>query len=396
MSSQLAGRLAIRAWLWMLLEVCCAGGVDEAGARVARPLAECYRTLDGPCVKPGSGAGAELMREARLRLWALPDGPHHDPVAERLLMQVAEACPFDPVALDEVGEGLRRLGLNREALVLFIGASRRGLWRHPLQRVLSNYVPELKSAALLGEGAMRELPELRQVLTVVQDRLCSINNEIFRVFRRSKTKRGSTAMLAVPCQARRCWGKSTFPDVYRVSQGAWLHYFISRHGEKHCEPPSCNCQVYPRTCKLLKDLCDMGRRTQAMITEVTGPRSFISKHRSASQDRIRLVCPLAQPNGSVSELRFPGFGQVQYKSGHCFWFDESYEHEMLHTGPTRQAIIFDFHHPGADGRTLQGSWLRSRFGSAAVNEQNSSLPVSTMAARIAAQHNGARRLQDLR
>merc|ERR1712216_678269 len=100
-------------------------------------------------------------------------------------------------------------------------------------------------------------------------------------------------------------------------------------------------------CTSVQTLKDQGLKIRDVaITEVSGPQSFIPKHRSEMQGRYRLICPLTLANGSRSELRFPGFGVKYYEAGRCFWFDESYEHEMLHQGEKRAALFLDVRYPG--------------------------------------------------
>lgn len=50
-----------------------------------------------------------------------------------------------------------------------VQATERGVWRHPLQRVLVKFRPWLRSAAIIsGTQAMQELPEL-QVFSAIQN-----------------------------------------------------------------------------------------------------------------------------------------------------------------------------------------------------------------------------------
>ena len=47
--------------------------------------------------------------------------------------------------------------------------------------------------------------------------------------------------------------------------------------------------------------------------------------------------------------------QIEVKD-RCFWFDESYEHDLLHTGDQRASFILDVRHPALDGRIPSAAW----------------------------------------
>merc|ERR1719235_2609480 len=89
------------------------------------------------------------------------------------------------------------------------------------------------------------------------------------------------------------------------------------------------------------------------VTEVHPPKTHIPRHSSPQQGRLRLLCPLVVPHGSVSRLVFPGHGEKVYETaqeGACWWFDESFEHELLYEGAApRASLIIDVPHPSLLG-----------------------------------------------
>lgn len=316
------------------------------------------RTHQRPMACAHGTAAEEALLAARARFERLPPGGGRDPEGRALLLQAAAACPSDARVQDEVGEGLRLLQEPLAALALFARAARRGLWHHPLQRVLEDFQPKLRSARLLGPIAMEELPELREMLDAVNGNWATFRAEFLQA--RQRPESGFVQLQQCPI-GERCWQRS--PPRWRA--GSWSHYYVaptepvSAYGEWFWDGDSrkCNWAGYPKLCALLMQLRRGGFEvTQVAITQVQGPRTHIPAHRS-QQWRLRLVCPLVVPRNSTSLLRFPGFGVQPFRAGQCWWFDESYEHELIYQGPSfRAALILDLRHPGLDGRASRGLW----------------------------------------
>ena len=130
-------------------------------------------------------------------------------------------------------------------------------------------------------------------------------------------------------------------------RGRWLEWPIwdlSRHYHTECN------RWFPSACDLTNMLLQKGVPiVQMKITEVYPPVTNIPRHSSATQGRLRLVCPLDVSKGSTSRLIFPGHTEISYGSedeGRCIWFDESFEHELRYTGTgPRASLIIDVPHP---------------------------------------------------
>mmetsp|Transcript_129327 Transcript_129327/g.326536 ORF Transcript_129327/g.326536 Transcript_129327/m.326536 type:complete len:718 (-) Transcript_129327:2-2155(-) len=313
-----------------------------------------------PCSRTGDAS--RHLAAAHTRFRSLPVGGGWDPDARELLMRALHACPTDAKIIDEVGEGLRLLREPRAALALYSQGARLGLWHHPLQRVVKDFNPGLRSSRLLGPTALEELPELHEMLLEVQGMWAALRAEFLAVRRHSKS-RYVQIQLCLP-SGTRCW--EPWPPRWR--EGSWGHYYVAPTspmddwGEWYWdgEESKCNWAAYPQCCDLLMRLRKRGLEvTQVAVTEVQAPRTLIPAHRS-QQWRLRLVCPLVVPRNSTSILRFPGFGDKVFKAGECWWFDESYEHELLYTGLSfRSALFIDVKHPGRDGRSPIGNWAAS-------------------------------------
>lgn len=89
--------------------------------------------------------------------------------------------------------------------------------------------------------------------------------------------------------------------------------------------------------------------TRLSVSEVHPRKTYIPRHSSPQQGRFRLQCPLVVPPGSVSRLIFRGHHEISYGAGlegKCFWFDESFEHELEYRGNMpRASLLLDVPHP---------------------------------------------------
>jgi len=271
--------------------------------------------------------------------------------AHAALRAATRACPEDPALLDEVGEGLRYIGMWRDALQVYSNASRRGVWQHPLQRSVVKGDKKLPSAAIISPDAMEDMPELRKGLEKVQRHLRELRKEFLHARRSGRSDSG--VLFKCP-EGQTCWETAmTFPNIGRNHEGTWLHHWVKSNRK------DCDANIFPVFCGVLEELRNYGLTVlQAAITEVKSPRTYIPLHRSLNTERYRLLCPFISGGNSSSILTFPGFGRKVYRLGECFWFDESFEHELDHVGAARSALFVDVNHPGLDGRPLRQSWSR--------------------------------------
>merc|ERR1712046_158607 len=137
-------------------------------------------------------------------------------------------------------------------------------------------------------------------------------------------------------------------DVPESGTGSWMEYSIwdpRRHN-----PAKCIGGHFPRMCDLVQVL--LVRKvplTRVSVSEVLPPYTRIPRHHSPQQGRIRLICPLEVAEGSSSRLIFPRVAEIVYGSsdhGKCWWFDESWEHEMIYEGDvSRASLVVDVPHP---------------------------------------------------
>eukprot|EP00928_Gymnodinium_smaydae_P054655 TRINITY_DN38384_c0_g1_i1.p1 TRINITY_DN38384_c0_g1~~TRINITY_DN38384_c0_g1_i1.p1 ORF type:complete len:709 (+),score=63.71 TRINITY_DN38384_c0_g1_i1:42-2168(+) len=311
--------------------------------------------VDARACKSSSQAWAALEK-AKALLLDLPNEGGSSPEARDLIMKAVRTCPNDPAVLNEAGEGLRWLLEPQAALALFASATNRGVWRHPLQRIVNGFKPDLRSAAVLRQDAFEELPELRTILDEVQGKWKQFRDE-FVIARRkfhSNVRQIQTCAVGTRCGQGPRW-----------REGTWLHYYIAPTEQMYTNGPwlwtgdeeKCNWRGFPKLCaQLIKLRRDGFEVTQVAVSEVLGPRTHIPVHGS-EQWRLRLMCPLVVPPNSTSLLIFPGYGAEMFEAGKCWWFDESYEHELFYEGSSfRAALLIDLKHPGLDGRAPKGTW----------------------------------------
>ena len=147
---------------------------------------------------------------ARQRLQQLPPGGRKDHLARRSLLGALRNCPANAVVLDEVGEGLRLLGEPAAALAVFRCGARRGLWRHPLQRVTEKETQmQLHSVAVLEDDAMQDFPELQRVHHLVEKHHGRIRMEFLRALQNPRVWRVAASLL--PCNHDKlCWENGSY------------------------------------------------------------------------------------------------------------------------------------------------------------------------------------------
>eukprot|EP00929_Paragymnodinium_shiwhaense_P053757 TRINITY_DN26931_c0_g1_i1.p1 TRINITY_DN26931_c0_g1~~TRINITY_DN26931_c0_g1_i1.p1 ORF type:complete len:667 (+),score=87.18 TRINITY_DN26931_c0_g1_i1:156-2156(+) len=310
--------------------------------------------LANPC---GSwGPGAAILWKARRRLATLPDGGGKDPEARALLLEAAKTCPYEAIVQDEVGEGLRLLGEPDTALDIFDEAALRGVWRHPMQRILRNYRSDLvcPRRAVFSNEELMEYPALVSIAAWVQQKMADLRKE----FLEARTNRIGQLIVqqlqTCPGENKKCWRKTLYPHVKRWEAGSWAHYWIVPLGQRYKVPfvwdgdkTACS-PAMPIFCELLSEIHESGTPVlQAAISEVRGPTTMIPLHRSGEQGRLRLACTLTTPEKGDSLLHLPRIGEIAYREGACFWFDESFEHEVMHNLEGSRATLFmDISHPG--------------------------------------------------
>mmetsp|Transcript_61908 Transcript_61908/g.180933 ORF Transcript_61908/g.180933 Transcript_61908/m.180933 type:complete len:486 (+) Transcript_61908:51-1508(+) len=307
---------------------------------------------------------AELLREAtrqhpwRAEAW-LALGRHlrgaaaSKEEASRALHRAIALQPALRHVVGPAGEGLRMLGEEAAAARAFAAAVAGGAWRSPLQRPRSFFWPGLDSAPLPGESLEVSWPWCRRARLEAEAAVQAVAAEFERA-RPFHEPDNSDAVSAVSYWVQKCDEQGSChyrfaaTDPPSSAWGKWAEYTVW-DPKKH-EEEVCFWDVFPRACNLMVRLRKSGvPLSRVGITEVHPPRTRIARHHSPQQGRLRLLCPLLAAEGSLSRLRFPGAAELAYGAedkGRCWWFDESFEHELLYEGDApRSSLILDAPHP---------------------------------------------------
>ncbi|CAK0805568.1 unnamed protein product [Prorocentrum cordatum] len=266
------------------------------------------------------------------------------------LRRAISVRPRSRLVVGLAGEGLRRLGFEEEAAQAFKLAVERGVWHHPLQRPKHAFWPALPSD-VLDPGALLEsmCPSCREARSYVEAALRqeALRDE-FQIARLTEQLEHS----GVGYWIHSCEKNSTCSleglGMIDHGSGSWAEYTIwdpARH-----DPAMCFWDTFPKMCKLVGHLRGSGLpMTRLGVSEVHPPRTYIPRHSSPQQGRFRLQCPLVVPLGSKSRLIFRGHHEIAYgssRAGDCFWFDESFEHEVDYRGRSaRASLLLDVPHP---------------------------------------------------
>jgi len=266
--------------------------------------------------------------------------------------------PSSRQTLGYAGEGLRRLGFEKEASQIFEDAVEAGVWHHPLQRPKYAFWPKLKSTPLPQQVLEADFPWCRAARETVETALVTQGFrkefEAARLVFSPTASNSGVSYWNLNCAENTTCALRTL-GLGDHGFGRWAEYTIwdpTRH-----EPSFCVTDGFPKMCALTMRLRTGGvPMTRLSVTEVYPPWTYIPKHSSPQQGRLRLLCPLVVPRGSKSRLIFPGHTEATYTTqnheGACFWFDESFEHEMHYRGPSpRASLLLDMPHPAllADG-----------------------------------------------
>eukprot|EP00929_Paragymnodinium_shiwhaense_P006960 TRINITY_DN110915_c0_g1_i1.p1 TRINITY_DN110915_c0_g1~~TRINITY_DN110915_c0_g1_i1.p1 ORF type:complete len:908 (+),score=212.74 TRINITY_DN110915_c0_g1_i1:319-2724(+) len=150
-------------------------------------------------------------------------------------------------------------------------------------------------------------------------------------------------------RARDMEGRFIASTAYHKSNG-WSEY-VSLAFES-CDFVHSACRDFPVSCMLASSFEDMGLTVIRAGYSFVGHRTrtvAIERHHSEDFGRLRLVCPLAVPEGSSSKLQFAHRAGLTYAAGQCLLFDESMTHAMdfeaKGTETIRASAFFDILHP---------------------------------------------------
>jgi len=191
------------------------------------------------------------------------------------------------------------------------------------------------TSADLGEGKANFLKPFEEHFEAIRDELLAL-----------RSQRGFQP-LKIPNWASKKNSIASPDGSGAVSHdaGDWNVFYLYLHEVKFPE----NCSRCPVTTRLLAEL---GPRsyTHAFFSALT-PGTHIIKHHGPTNKKLRVHLPLVGAAGSSLRVAETHVDNVD---GHCFCFDDSFEHEAWHKGDaTRVVLVFDVWHPDLTDKEVQ-------------------------------------------
>lgn len=178
---------------------------------------------------------------------------------------------------------------------------------------------------------LREYPEFAFAKTILSDRWKDIREELLHVV----ATEGSSKVNGF------CKGNG------------WCEYMFFSY--EHCRLLS-ECALAPELCEAVKAMEAAGLRVARASVSVVGSWEtkessvHIQPHGSSWPGRLRLSCTILSSEGATSTMWIEGEKPRVYEEGKCFWFDESFTHEVTYTAPGKErfraTLYIDALHPG--------------------------------------------------
>jgi hypothetical protein len=156
------------------------------------------------------------------------------------------------------------------------------------------------------------------------------------------------------------FSSSELGSALQDSLPSWSQFYFFEHGFKDHK----NCRAAPRTCALLEALPALTNCTHCDAKlSLALPGLQVRPHCGPSNARLRIHLGLGGLNGASIKVGRQGEGggeeggedtgteateggNLTWGQGRCFVFDDSFEHELTHTGPSpRLVLIVDVWHP---------------------------------------------------
>jgi len=130
--------------------------------------------------------------------------------------------------------------------------------------------------------------------------------------------------------------------------GDWKQFTLFQHLEKFEK----ECKKVPRTCEIISRYPEATthKRGQVKFSLMDGG-THVWPHTGPTFTRLRIHLGLIIPDGP--RLRV-GEKTKEWREGKCIIFDDSFEHEVWHTGTERRLVlIVDVWHPDLTSKQMQ-------------------------------------------
>lgn len=131
-----------------------------------------------------------------------------------------------------------------------------------------------------------------------------------------------------------------------LDKGQWMQFTLYARGKKNAK----NCAKVPKVCELLDQITPAKSCVRGQIKySLMKPGVHVWPHCGPTNCRIRAHLGLVIPEGP--KIRVADETRT-WKEGQFIIIDDSFEHEVWHTGASdRLILIVDFWHPDIDEKT---------------------------------------------
>ena len=227
-----------------------------------------------------------------------------------LYKQAILLLPNNLFIIDQLGLSLLFLGREAAARKLWINAVNRGLWGDPMQRPVSRYVSGLTSQPWYNTA---DYPFIALIEAGYED----IREELLaNLQKRKHVFTEETENLHVG--------------------GEWTELRLKSSGYGFTK----YTEYFPKT---ISHLIKCGQEFTSIKFSAIQPGTHIRTHTGPSNERLRLHLTLMHSGGARIRV---GHEWHTWDEGKVIMFDDSWEHEVIHTGhELRAVLIMDIWHP---------------------------------------------------
>lgn len=218
--------------------------------------------------------------------------------------------PNNLFIVDQYGLALMYLERETQARRLWTNAVARGLWENPLQRPVSRFIKGLTSQPWYNTKDYSFIAKLEAGYKDIKSEL------LYNLDNRSQLFTGETENLHVGGE----WTE------LRLKSSGYGYTELTKYFEKSMK--------YIRGC---------GQEFTSIKFSAIQPGTHIRTHTGPSNERLRLHLTLIHEGGARIRV---GKDWHTWEEGRVIMFDDSWEHEVIHTGhKIRVVLIMDIWHP---------------------------------------------------
>lgn len=218
--------------------------------------------------------------------------------------------PNNLFIVDQYGLALMELNMEIQARKLWANAVARGLWDNPLQRPVSRFVKGLSAKPWYDT---QDFPFIAKLEAGYEDIKAEL---LYNLENRLEIFTGETENLHVG--------------------GEWTEVRLKSSGYGFTD----HTQYFSKT---IKHIQGCGQDFTSIKFSAIQPGTHIRTHTGPSNERLRLHLTLIHDGGAKIRV---GTGWHTWEEGKVIMFDDSWEHEVIHTGHNiRVVLIMDIWHP---------------------------------------------------